>query len=237
MRPDEFRASSEETQRRSSGHSWNPATVITYRAFDGRGGIAVIRPDGGSSTLEAANLTGTPLSPLDRVQWVHDPPAGVFVVGVITTTEAGGGCCPIYCFRDSDTGNTGEGFTSISFGTFNFTLDDDATVQLVVTWYCDETSATGGETFPAMNCIGTVQVDGTYNSDQVQQQTMRRDGDFIAHMHASLSWTGAITLSAGAHTIDAFLSVAGQDIAFNAGVFVTVNVGGVTDDTCLNQAG
>lgn len=95
MQPDEFRASSDETQRRSSGHAWNPATVITYRPFDGRGGIAVIRPDGGDATLEAANVTGVPLNPLDRVQWVHDPPAGVYVVGVITTPESTGSCEPM----------------------------------------------------------------------------------------------------------------------------------------------
>lgn len=94
MHPDEMRAVKDEVARSTRSHSWQSATVVSYRPFSGRGGVASVVPDGTTTPIEAVNTTGQELAPLDRVQLMGDPPAGVYVAGIVKSTPAAAGFCP-----------------------------------------------------------------------------------------------------------------------------------------------
>ncbi len=84
MNHDEAKAIKGEVARASQGFTRQSATVQSYRPYSGRGGIAVVTPDGpNASAMEAVNTTGQNLNPNDRVLLEFDPPAGAYVAGLI----------------------------------------------------------------------------------------------------------------------------------------------------------
>lgn len=96
MNSEDARAIKSEISRQQQGFTRQAATVVSYSPYSGRGGIATVHPDGPNNTpIEAVNTTGVDLGPNDRVMLDFDPPAGVYVLGVITSPEVGGSCEPM----------------------------------------------------------------------------------------------------------------------------------------------
>lgn len=86
LSPQDWKAILGEIDRRKQGHSFQSATVEGFTATE-RGGLASVLPDGAEDPIEAVNITGVTLVPDDRVVLIYDPPAGVYVIGVLTAEE------------------------------------------------------------------------------------------------------------------------------------------------------